>query len=312
MPETITQSSARVVDPVLTEVAQGYRHPNRIGHMVFPRVPVPTSGGQIIQFGKESFRKVDYSRAPGTRAKQIDFGYEGDPYALINKGVDAKVPREHQRDAQRVPGINLATRAVNTTMSALELELEIDQAEKAFDATQYAAANKTTLSGTTQWSDPDSNPIEQIDDYRDTVAGLVGIRPNGLTLGRKAWRLLKNHALVVGRFKHTTSAALTEELVAALLQLEFIAVGQAVYADDNDNFVDVWDENKALLTYSNLAPMGREEPSYGYSYTLEGHPLVSEPYWSGGERSWLYPTDYERAPVIASAESGFLIQDVGA
>lgn len=312
-PETLTQSGARVVDPVLTEVAQGFRHPDRIGEIIFPRVTVTASGGQIIQFGKESFRKRDYSRAPGANAKQVDFGYQGDKYALVNKSADAKVPREWQRDASRVPGIDLGSRAVEVTMRALELELEIEQAELALDATQYAAANKVTLSGTDQWSDTSgSDPITQIDDYRDTVAGRVGIRPNVLELGRKAWRLLKNHPKVTDRFKHTTSAALTEELIAALLQLDRIVVGRAVYADDNDNFQDVWDPNTGLLTYSNLAPLGREEPSYGYSYTMDGHPLVVVPEWNRDARSWMYGMDYERAPVIASADSGFLIQSIGA
>jgi len=310
---TQTQSGARVVDPVLSEVAQGYTHPDRIGNVLFPRVPVPASGGQIIQFGKESFRKRDYSRAPGATAKQIDFGYQGDPYALVNKSVDAKVPRETMRDASRVPGIDLGSRAVQITMRALELELEIEQATLAFDATKYNAANKTTLAGNDQWSDTaNSDPIVQIDDYRDTVAGRVGIRPNVLVLGRKAWRLLKNHPKVTDRFKHTTSAALTTELVAGLLQLDRIAVGEAVYADDAGAFVDVWDGNTAVLAYANTAPLGREEPSYGYSYTLEGHPLVGEPRWDADARSWLYGMDYERAPVIASADSGYLIQQVGA
>jgi len=313
MAPTINQSTARVVDPILSEVAQGYQHPQRIGSVLFPRVPVMTSGGQIIQFNKESFAKRDYGRAPGAEAKQIDFGYQGEPYALIAKSVDSKVPREYLRDASQVPGIDLASRGVQVTMEALELELEIEQATLAFSASKYAANNKTTLSGSDQWSDTTgSNPVTQIDDWRDTVAARVGMRPNVLVLGRKAWRLLKNHPKVVERFKHTTSAALTTDMVAGVLDLERIAVGQAVYAKDNASFADVWDENKAVLAFANLAPIGREQPSYGYTYTLQGHPLVAEPRWDGNARSWLYGTDYERAPVIASADSGFLIQGVGA
>lgn len=117
-------SQARVVDPVLTTHAQGYRHPERVGHLLFPSVPVAVAAGKVVEFGRESFILYNARRAPGAATKQIVFGYEGKPFALVQDSLEAKVPREFARDAGAVPGIDLGVRATNTVMNALTLTLE--------------------------------------------------------------------------------------------------------------------------------------------------------------------------------------------
>src|SRR5690606_24928298 len=102
-----TLAQRRVIDPILSNVVQGYRHPEHIGHNLFPRVPVQVAGGKIIEFGKESFKLYSTSRAPGTAFKRMQFGYEGKDYVLENHGLEVPVPREHLRDAAQVPGIDL-------------------------------------------------------------------------------------------------------------------------------------------------------------------------------------------------------------
>src|SRR5690606_25974123 len=67
----MTPQQVRVVDPVLSQVALGYRHPEHVGMALFPRVPVQVSGGQILEFGKESFRLYNSLRAPGAATKRV-------------------------------------------------------------------------------------------------------------------------------------------------------------------------------------------------------------------------------------------------
>ena len=78
----ITASQARVVDPVLTNHAQGYKQPKFVGHLLFPSVEVLTRGGKVIEFNKDAFRRHNARRAPGANAAQIDFGYSGKPFDL--------------------------------------------------------------------------------------------------------------------------------------------------------------------------------------------------------------------------------------
>ena len=49
----MTISATRVIDPILSTVAQGYKNSALIGSALFPSVPVTQRAGKIIQFGKD-------------------------------------------------------------------------------------------------------------------------------------------------------------------------------------------------------------------------------------------------------------------
>lgn len=77
---------------------------------------------------------------------------------------------------------------------------------------------------------------------------------------------------------------------------------------DDDTFSDIWG-NAAVLAYvPSEAEAAMPIPSYGYTYTMEGHPMVEQPYWDNGSKSWIYGTTMERAPVLTGMLAGYLIQ----
>lgn len=301
-------SAVRVINPILTTHVQGYRQAGLVGQVLFPRVPVEVSGGQILEFGKESFNLYNARRAPGAGTKRIQFGYLGKPFALLNDALEAPVPREYLRDASQVPGIDLGTRAVNLVMRSILLGLEVDQAALALDAAKYDANHKVALLGADKWSDAGSDPIVQMEEYRNAVRASTGVYPNVLLLSADAFSALKTNAKIREQFKCTSPDSITAQMLATLFELERVAVGAAVSANDAGVFSDVWGNN-AVLAYVPQNPSGMEEPSYGYTYTMSGHPLVEEPYYDNNAKSWIYGVGFERAPVLSGIASGFLIQN---
>jgi len=308
---TLNPGQVRVIDPILTNVAQGYAHPEAVGHVLFPRVPVRQRGGQVIEFGRESFKRYNTRRAPGAATKRLQFGYEGKPFALVQEALEGQVPWEFMQDANQVPGIDMGTEAVNEVMNILTLSLEIEQAEKATDANNYSTPNKVALSSGEYWDDYDtpSDPAKQIRDYRETVRGIVGLRPNVMVIGAAGYAALTEHPKVQERFKYTSSDSITVEMLAKLFNLRRVAVGDAVYMQDDGTMVDVWGNN-GVLAYVPEQITTRRMPAYGYTYTLTGHPMSEEPYNERNQKSWMYPVTYERAPVLSGIESGFLIQNL--
>ncbi len=300
-------AQTRVVDPVLSTHVRGYRHPDRVGHLLFPTVEVGVAAGKVIEFGKESFMLYNARRAPGANTKRIDFGYEGKPFALVQDSLESKVPREFARDAQAVPGVDLGMRATNTVMNSLTLTLEYDQAKIATNGNNYSDENKETLTGTSKWSDPASKPIEAIEEGRQRIRNACGVYPNTLILGPKPYSSLKNNAQIRASFKNVD--LVTAELLAKLLELDQVVEGKAITANDEGKFQDVWG-NYAVLAYAPRTPTGFEEPSYGYTYTMRGNPFVEEPYYDNSQKSWIYGVTYERAPVLAGMDAGFLFEDV--
>lgn len=306
----MTTATARVIDPILTNVARGYQNSAMVGGALFPAVPVQQRGGKIITFGKESFMAYATGRAPGTNTKRIQIGYSSGSYALEDHSLEGLVPFELQDEAQAVPGINLASGAIRTVQDIIALRLERAQATLATTSGSYASSNKTTLSGTSQWSDLTtgvSDPIDDIEVAKEAIRASVGQRPNVVVMGAAVAASLRQHPKIIDRIKYTGRDVPTEALLASLFGVSQVLVGDAIQATDTGVFSDVWGKF-VIVAYTapgTIADLGR--PSYGYTYRLGGYPIVEQPYQDRNAKSWIYPVTDEVAPVLAGAEAGYLI-----
>ena len=309
MPQMST-SQARVIDPVLSTVAQGYKNAELIGMSLFPVVPVGQRGGKIITFGKEDFALYNTARAPGANTKRVQFGYSGASFALESHSLEGQVPYELMEDAQAVPGINMGSTAVYKTQSIIMNRLEFAQATLATNAANYPATNKATLAGTSQWSDfaaGVSDPIKDVETAKEAVRRQTGRRPNTVVLGASVFALLKQHPKVVDRMKYTGRDVATVELLAALFGVERVVVGEAVYTDNAGAMQDMWGK-AVVVAYTNMSGVADAgSPTFGYTYRLTGYPMVESPYPERNTKSWIYPVTDEVAPVIAGATAGYLL-----
>lgn len=302
----------QVIDPILSNIALGFRHPQHVGQFLFPVVPVTQTGGQVIEFDKSSFRLYNTSRAPGTKAKRAQFGHLGKKYALENHALDAVVPRERQRDANQVPGINLATRAVNLVLKSGSLVLENQIASIVRNTANYDANHQVTLSGVSQWSDyAGSNPFTDVEDGKEAVRSSIGMYPNVMEISAKVMKTLKEHPKVLEKTKYTTSESITPDILAGLFDIDRVVVGKAIAFDDADASIDIWG-NDVVLAY---VPDGGDgdrsegEPSFGYTYQMESHPLVEVPWFDKDARSWIYGMTHERSPELTGVTAGYIIKN---
>ncbi len=302
----MSTSAARVIDPILSTVARGFQNSELIGMNLFPAVPVAQRAGKIIQFGKEHFQTFDTSRAPGAAIKRLKIAYSSASYAIEDHSLGATVPVELMEEAQAVPGINLATASVNTVMQAMRLRLEIAQATLATTAGNYGSSNKSTLSGATQWSHADSNPMTAVETAKEAIRAATGKRPNVVLMGAAVWAKLCTHPAIIDRMKYTGRDVPTTDLVAALFGVNQVLVGDAITASDAGVFSDVWGKFVvvAYTEKSGLADMGR--PTFGYTYQLGGYPFVEPPRWDADTRTWVYDVSDAVKPVIAGADAGYL------
>lgn len=307
MPQ-MTAAQARVIDPILTNIAQGYKNADFVGSALFPAVPVGQRGGNIVTFGREDFRLYATARAPGSNTKRINYGYSGAPYALAQHALEGQVPFELMDDANAVPGINLAQVAVGKTQNIIGLRLEHAQAQLATTTANYAAGNTVTLAGNDQWSDyANSDPLDDVETGKEVVRSKIGRRPNTLLLSAAVFSKLRLHPKVLDHIKPTGRDMPTPEILAVLFGVRRVVVGDAVYENAAGALVDAWGKN-AILAYTemgSLADMGL--PSYGYTYQLGGFPIVETAYQDRNAKSWIYPVTDECEPVIAGNAAGYLI-----
>ena len=310
MTRNLNPSQARVIDPILSRHARGYRNATMIGHLILPYVDVRLRGGTIIKFGKESFRKYVARRAPGARTERVTFGYGSGKFSLSQDSLEGVVPTETAEEAQKVPGIDLGRHAVERVQDIMALNREAEVADLVRNPATYAASNVVTLSGTDVWTDPDSNPGQQVDDGEETVRAMIGMRPNTLTMGPGAFKAAKRHPKVIETFKYTSGGTIT----LAMLEEYFgkkINVGDGVYlpdeAGDDQPATDIWGGD-VILHYTPPNSQDYMVPSFGYTYRLAGSPVVEQPYFERNVKSWVYPVTEETEPQVTGADAGFLIK----
>lgn len=308
----LTPSQARVVDPILSTIAQGYQNNEMVANFLFPTVPVGLRGGNVISFGKEGFMLYSAARAPGENTKRVKFGYAGAPYALQDYSLEGLVPVEVEQEAMNGPGIDMGSRAVSEVSAIMALRLEKASADIARTAGNYASSNKVTLSGTDQWSDTGSDPIGDIEAAKEAIRAATGKRPNTLVMGAAVMAALRQNGKILDRIKYTGRDVPTVELLAGLFGVQRVVVGDAIYSTDAGAFVDVWGKD-VVLAYTEIGGLQSAGlPSYGYTYQLNGYPQVEEPYFDRNAKSWIYPVTRVEAPVLAAASAGFLITNATA
>ncbi len=309
----INTRQAAVVDPILSTHARGYRNAEFISTALFPRATVPNRAMRQLKFGKEGFRLLNTRRAPGSNVRRIQYGYAAEPISLVQDSLEGVVPIEHQQEAESVPGFDLAQGAINMVLDSIDLGLEHECATMARNAANYAASNKVVLTTTARWTQGASTPIDDIKEGNEAIRRQTGRYANTLVLGPNAKNALTRHASIKEQFKYTSAQSITLAMLAALLELENVVCGKAVYlpetAAETAPATDVWGDD-AILAY---VPKGGnyQVPSYGYTYELAGYPQVNQPYYSNETKSWIYPTTAERRPYILGADAGFLFQNAG-
>lgn len=300
---------ARVVDPILTNVARGYRHEMFCFQDLFPIVQVPQRGGRIITFGAEDFVKRNLQRAPGANRQRLNVGYEGNPYNCFQQALDGVVPREIMEEAEAVPGISLGTRASRTTMQSVSLQIEIAAAELATKDATYTSAHISTPA--TKWDAANSKPAKNVRDAKELIRADVGVEPNLIIAGPEVTDALQENADVIDRVKHTRApgdpgAEIDDELLASYFGVAKYKTARA-RSGEPGAFKALWGKHAILafvgVSSLDAAEASMGEPSFGYTYRLRNYPTVEAPWFDRQCDSWLYPTTSEDTPVVAGKDA---------
>ena len=303
--------AARVIDPVLTTAARGYRNSAHIHSVLFPRVETGVRGGTRIEFDRTDFRKVNSRRAPGAGTRRVQFGHEGKKFALEQHRLEGKLPVENAEEAMRVPGIDLGMRTVDGTLSLISLEREIHAGELACNMASYDADHREALAGNSQWDQAASNPTANIMDAVETIRADIGMRAKTVVLGGKVYSKVRIHPNVLQQIRYAGEGKqiATAEDLAKLWDVDRVVPGDAIWVDEDGETHDVWG-NCVIVAYTMTGSLTRFEPSFGYGYTLTGTPMVEAPYYDRNTNSWLYPACEEWSNEIVGKDAGYLFTSV--
>lgn len=255
-------------DPVLTGIAMAYRNPRMIADEVLPRLP---------PFDREEFKYYLWTKAEpftipdtkvGRRSQPNEVEFSGAELTGTTKdyGLDDIVPYTDQQNA-RGSGQDPLARATEGLTDLVGLDREARVAGQVFNASNYPAANKATLSGTDQWTNGASDPIDKI----STALDVPLMRPNTMILGQEAWTALRKNGKIISavNVSGATSGMASRQAVQDLFEIENLLVGQSFYntakAGQTPAMARLWGKFCSLLYLDPLALSTSSRITFGFT-----------------------------------------------
>lgn len=269
-----------VVQPQLTAVTLAYRNERMIADDVLPRVQVDADTFKYTKYTVEDAFTIPNTRVGRkSQVNEIDWSASESTVATSDYGLEDAIPQadiDRARNAPRVSGVmpvDPLARSTELLTDLVALDREKRTADTVFNASTYPAANKTTLSGTGQWSDfTNSDPVSAILTAMDTML----IRPNKLVLGRAVWTKLQLHPKIVaaafplGGNATAGGGKVARQALADLLELDEIVVGEGWYNSakkgQTPSLARLWGKHASLI-YSSPLPSG---PQGGVTFGFTG------------------------------------------
>lgn len=258
------------VDAILTQISVAYIQEQDafISTKVFPIVPVDKKSDLYYVYTKNDwFRDEAERRAPATESAGSGYNigqdnYNCDVYA-IHKDVDNQVLANSD-----IP-LNPFRDATQFVTQKMLLRQELQWVADFFTAGVW----DTDVVLADPWSDfATSDPIDDVEEGKETILGTTGHLPNTLVLGYQVMRKLRNHPDIIDRIKYTQFRVVAEDLLATLFGVERIMVARAIFATNVEGAAEAYDfthGKKALLMYVSRSP-GLYQPSAGYTFAWRG------------------------------------------
>lgn len=215
------------VDALLTMLSSAYMNdPSAyVADKMFTVVPVAKQSDIIPQYPKAFwFQDEAKLRAPGTVGAEGGFTvdntakYFADEYSFSHKIPDE---RRANFDQPYDPDMEATLYVTDKLLMRREKAFASD-----FMKTGVWGTDKTP---TNLWSDYGlSTPIEDVEDGRTEIHKVTARDPNKLLLGRLVWAKTKHHPDLIERIKYTQRGVLTREIVAAILELDELLIGNSI------------------------------------------------------------------------------------
>ncbi|WP_432719853.1 major capsid protein [Jeongeupia wiesaeckerbachi] len=302
-------SKLRVVDPVLTSLARGYRNAQYIGEGLFPVAEMEKEAGIIPRFGKEAFRLWETERAIRGKSNVMTAD-DPDTLDVVLREHDLSYPVDYREQAESM--FNEEAKAAKRVKDAIDLGREVAAARLAQNSNTYLAGAKVTLAGAAKWVNGGGDPIKDIEDGKEVVRQRTGMRPNTVAMGAAAYASLKFHPKLAAALGTQERKLITLEHLKAIWGVEHIHIGEALAADGNGATGDIWGDN-VILAY--VAKPGAGEsadhdiPSFGYTLRKKGMPETDKYNAEGNKVQYVRHTDVYKV-VVVGADAGYLIADV--
>ncbi len=296
------------INAYLSEVARGYSNNAFIAQTLFPTIHSEKEQIDIFQFNKEAFNIYDTERAIRANSNVISpEGFTKHTTTLTEHDLSYPIDYREEQEAKKV---KLQLHATNVVTNGLQLKHEKACADLVQNPDNYPVENKLILSGSSCFTDKNSDPQGVVDDAKDAVSKKIAQDPNVMVIGQDAWKTLKKHPQLKGLISDNLNKLITLDLLKQIFEIDNIVIGKSIFADENKNFVRIWKDNIILAYVPELGNSRTEyDPSFAYTVRKKDSLQIDEYTKEGNKVKYIRATDiYD--PFLVGAEAGFLISQI--
>ncbi len=312
-----------IVAGPLANVSIAYQNQSYIADRVFPILDRISPKAKIARYLKGAwFRDEAGIRGPGARAARG--GYPIDYLSIATKeyAFAKEVTDEDRRFAsvQGAPPLKPDQDAIEFATDKIDLRKEKRVADLIIGGTWSGVAGEDAAG---LWAAGAGNTF--LTDVRarvETIRSNTGLKPNKLIIDFGTYNSLKEESTVLDKIKYTERGVLTKELLAAILDLEEVLIGEAIYSTAKETkagtdftAANIWEKTatkgSAFLFYRPPAA-GLKVPSAGYQARIayeDGSPRRSTTWREAAEHQDVYEVAEETDILITGADLGFLWYD---
>lgn len=268
------------VDRWLTNMAVAWAQSqdNFAADKVFPMLPVSNQSDRYLIYQKGTFYRTGQMAPRPAGGEPPEAGYEvtDSNYRCIEWSLQHSIDDTVRRNADQPADPDLAAMRFLQTQALIQRDTL--WAQKYF-VTGVWGADWTGVSSAPstnqflQWDQSGSDPIQFIRGRCVDVGGKTGYRPNTIVFGQLAYEAFINHPDVLDRIKYTQRGIVTNDIVAALLDVDKVVTPRGVSNTAAENQADsinyIVSNTGVLLAYAAPAP-SISEPSAGYTFAWTG------------------------------------------
>jgi hypothetical protein len=310
----------------LQNVSVAYKNQSYIGDRVFRILDNVDPKAKIAIFSKGAWFRNDAGiRGPGSRAKRSGFPISWASISTDEYAFASEVTDEDRRFSKSkfAPPLQPDQDAIEFASDKIDLSKEVRIAGMITGGT-WVDGNAGGEDAEGLWSPKgDTNTfLDDIAKGTKAIQANSGVKANCLALDFATYTALKECAAVLDKIKYTQRGVLTAELLAALLDLEEVLVGEAIVNTAKETKAGteftskyIWEVNSGkgmgFLFHRPKAP-GRKVPAPGYQARVayeDGSPRRTTTWREPAEHQDVYEVAEETDIVLIDAALGYLWKD---
>jgi hypothetical protein len=265
MPEAANIQGTIHVDRYLTNYSVQYVQDaaSFVSQKAATVIPVLKQTDSYVVYPRGYFWRDEAAFRPlGGRPRQVGYAVDEGSYSAKEYALEHVV--DDRQYANVDDPINLDENATRLLTGKMMIKQERLWATNFFSTGKWTkevtAVVSTPVDGTSvlRWSDAASDPIGDIDYYKDYMHSQTGFMPNTLVLGARVKRKLRTHPDIADRIKYTQVGIGDEGVLGSLFEIPNVMVARGIYnaADEGaaDNLQYIVDTNGFWLGYIEQNP----------------------------------------------------------